>query len=958
MKIRTTVILFGIFAVALLTFGAYQWLGVQTGEEKKHAERYAFPSLNPLTSTRDVATAPGKGMQPAKAEDFSRLVIDRYKNETGKTEKLEFVRDAGAQAKWQLVSPKKVRTDDAAVSSLIAGVINLEKQKSRDIGRDPAQYGLDKPDTVITLTKGGQDYTLSLSKADAASKEPVYATSSESQGRPMLLTKSKVEKIFDPLAAFRDKTLIGSAFDIVDVRLAGTSRTPLEISKEKDWTFKEPALGDAEAAAADELGRNLASIRVERNEDFIAEGPLDEAKLAQYGVGEEKAPYLARVTRKTTDPQAKPIEEKLIVGNADPASIEQVKKQRLAAMAVESAFVSPFAAALVYADREKQKIEPLYYYARLAGAQEVVRISAKNLAYFQKNADELRSKSLAKLDNSKVDAVNLTHGGEALRLRRLNLQGAAEWELFEQGKANVKAQPQIVQNLLDALAKIEIKEAKAFLDDDAKIKAWFGADTIDLGLDKPQAELTVWQEGLARDKEGKPEGAPEPKLKDNGNQKPTVKFSIGKKDPKRQVVYVRREVPNLKPAVLAVPDPFVFGNANLGAPQAMAQPPDGRQSLSLTDLTSGGYLAFREHTLPSYRADQVTGVEVKRGKTTYVLERQEKQDEKSGPTAEWKLKQPVEAPAAPAFPDLLLHSVIGTSADKLVADQVSEKDLSDKYGLVAPLLQVTVKTKAEPAKPAEAGSKEPPMPTPGSTYIYRVGKKLPDASPYPNHYYARLETKPGTGTPPPANQFVFAVPLSYLQSLDVELRDTTIFPTETSKPASLTLAWHGETADKKLLTTKMDLVLAQDKWEIKSLTENSADAKAKWAKFDQNKVNAFLSYGPHPAFAGPRLNPLVVDRFLQHSGPVDPKYRLDPANAAAPPKLVAEVKYSDGKTRTLILGETFKPTDDTFPALSGSYYYLSTPALPGVVAIVNELDWRDVAAGPAYFQEVPANAPQ
>jgi hypothetical protein len=955
MKIRTTVILFVIFALALLTFGAYQWLGVQTGEEKKHTERYVFPSLNPLASSSG-PNVPAKVPAP-KVEDFTRIIIERYKNEAGKTEKIEFARDKGA--KWQMTAPQRVRTDDSVVTGLVTTLMGLEKQKARDLGRDLSKYSLDKPDTVITLAQGSQEYTLALGSTGPATKDSVlYATSSESTGKPILLTKTKIERVFDPIASFRDKSLIGSSFDITDIRLAGTARQPMELVKDKDWSFKEPALGDADTNTTDELGRTLAGIRVERNEDFVYDGALDEAKLNQYGVDENKAAYIATVTRKPFDTKDKPITEKIIVGKADESSVDQVKKQRQAALAVESAFINPLAASVAYLDREKQKIEPAYYYARLAGDNSIIRISAKNLPYLQKAADDLRLKSLAKIDNSKVDAINLNSGGEALRLRRPDLKAAAEWELFANGKNKVMAQMGVVQNLLDAIGKIEIKDAKAFLDDDGKIKSWFGTDTIDLGLDKPQAELLLWQEGLQRDKDGKPEGTPEPKLKDNGNVKPSVKFSIGKKDSKRNVVYVRREVPNLKPAVLAVPDPFISGAANLGAQQALAQPPDSRQSLSLTSLVSLGYLAFREHSLPSFRTDQVASVEMKRGNVTYFMERQEKPDEAGGTKTDWKLKQPVEGTPPQPYPELLVSSLTSTSADKLITDKATDKDLTDVYGLKSPVMQITVKTKPEPAKPADAASKEAAREKPGSTYTYSIGKKLADNSKYAQHYYARLETKPGEGSPPEANQFVFALPLSYLQSVDVELRDTTIFPRDAAKPTSISFTWNAETADKKPMVTKLDLALNNETWEIKSLTENGADAKSKLAKLDQNKVNAFLSYGPQPAFAGPRINPLAVDRFLQHNGQVDPKYRLDPAKKDAPPKLIIEAKYADGKTNTAIFGDVFKPTEATFPSLTGNYYYLATPSLPGVVTIVGDFGWRGLIDGYTYFQDAPPKTQQ
>jgi hypothetical protein len=96
----------------------------------------------------------------------------------------------------------------------------------------------------------------------------------------------------------------------------------------------------------------------------------------------------------------------------------------------------------------------------------------------------------------------------------------------------------------------------------------------------------------------------------------------------------------------------------------------------------------------------------------------------------------------------------------------------------------------------------------------------------------------------------------------------------------------------------------------------------------------------------------MVDRFQQHTGPVNEKYRLDPAKAATPPKLVIDVKYSDGKSRNVIIGESFKPTEAEMPIWAGSsFYYAATPTLPGAVMLVNELNWHDLVSGVEYFAE-------
>lgn len=967
MKIRSTVILFGVFAAALLIFAAFQWLGVKSGDESRHAERYVFPTLNPYNPKKEAPDQPNDpmaqfnakktdGPKQAEPKEFSRLVIERNRSDAKKTERLEFSQTS--PGKWSLISPVKVRTDSAAVTTLIQSLIALEKQKSREGGRDLAKFGLDKPEVTVTLTKGdSKDYVLNLGTTGPASKDPIYyATSTDWAGKPFLLPKSKIDKLFDEVASFRDKSLISSSFGLTSVKLGGTARSPMELNKGKEWTFKEPAIGEADTPTTDEYTRQLSTIRVERNEDYVADG-ADAAKLAQYGLSDDKPVYSATIIQSPTSPTDKPTVEQLLVGNPDDSTVKQAAQSRTASLILDS-LASPTAAVAAYALREKQQVEPAWYYARLSGDSSIVRVPARSIPLLKKTADELRAKGLARIDNSKVDVVNIKTGGELLRIYRPDLQGAASWELFTDNKAKVKAQPIAVQTLLDAISKIEVREPKAYLDDDAKIKAWFGDTVIDLGLDKPQAEFLLWQDGLKRDAAGKADGTGEPKIKEELQAKPTVKLAIGRKDDQRKVTYVRRETPGTKPVILAVPDPFVAGTANVGAMQAGAQPPDGRQTFSLSSLAANGYLAYRDRSLPGYRVDQISSIEVKRPGINYLMDRTETKDERGNLVESWKLKQPVEGVPNMGVPDFIASTLVATSSDKLITDRASDKDLDEAFGLVkSPLLQVVVKTRPDSAKPESA--KDAAKPYPGGTYTYIIGRKMADTSPLKGHYYARVEVKLNDGSVPDSNQFVIAVPASFVQSLDYELRNAMVFAEDPTKPVSMQLTWNGETKEKKPLVTSLELKLNNDKWEVVKLTENGVDAKAKLAKLDQPKINALLRYGPQPAPGGPSLNPWMVDRFLQHAGAINEKYRLDPARTATPPKLVIDVKYSDGKNRNVIIGEAFKPTEADMPIWVGSsLYYAATPSLPGAVMLVNELNWRDLVSGVEYFAEAAPKAKQ
>lgn len=955
MKIRNTIYLFGIFALAFIVFAGFQWLGIKTGDEAKHAERYVFPTLNPYNPkasdpVKDPnAPAKATGVEEITPEQFSRVVIERHLLDAKTADRLEFNREiVGKVGKWVLVSPVKVRTDDAAVVAMIKSLMGLEKQKLKESGRDLGKLGLDKPDYRITLTRGNKDYVLSLGATTPGSNDSVYyAVSSDWATKPFLLTKSKFEKVFEELNGFRDKSLISSSFGHNAMKLTGTARSSMELTKDKEWTFKEPAIGEADLSATDELSRQLAAIKIERNEDFVLDN-ADEAKLTQYGLLDGKAPYSFTITQAPSKPLEPATVETVLIGNADDTAIKQAGLSRTVSLVCDTLSGSP-AALGIYLAREKQKVEPTHYYARLAGDKTVVRIPARHYPVVQKTADELRTKALAKIDSSRIDAIAVSTASEKLRIYRPDLAGAASWEMFADGRNRASAQPQTVQNLLDAIAKIQLNDSKAFLDDDAKLKAWFGSSPIDLGLDKPIGEVSIWTDGILRDKDNKPEGTGEPRLKEAVKTKPSVKLVVGRRDDQRKVVYVRREVPDQKSVVLAVPDPFVSG-ATMGATQAQAAPPDRRQVFSLSALAAQGYLAFRDRSLPSYRPDQVSTVEVKRSNATYVLERLETKDEQGNLVTSWNLTQPVKAPSSLGVAEYLLNSIVSTNTDKLITDKASDKEL-ESFGLKSPLLTLVVKTRADAAKPAEAG-KDSPKPYAGGVYTYTIGKKIDDTAQYPNHYYARLEATLNNGTVPESNQFVFAVTANYAQALDMELREGALWPEEKSKPTTVTFTWNSETTDKKPLKTIAELGYVNDKWELKKLTENGVDATAKLPKLDVNKLNGFLRVGPNPNPGTLGINPLTADRFWQHAGTITPSFRLDPSKSDLPPRLIIDVKYADGKSRSLYVGDLMKPNDTLLPLWKdASFYYLATSSSPGVVALVLELNWKPLVSGYSWLSE-------
>jgi hypothetical protein len=100
------------------------------------------------------------------------------------------------------------------------------------------------------------------------------------------------------------------------------------------------------------------------------------------------------------------------------------------------------------------------------------------------------------------------------------------------------------------------------------------------------------------------------------------------------------------------------------------------------------------------------------------------------------------------------------------------------------------------------------------------------------------------------------------------------------------------------------------------------------------------------------INPPTADRFWQHTGAITPSFRLDPAKTDLPPRLIIDVKYADGKSRSLYLGDVMKPSDTLLPLWKdASFYYVTSSASPGVVALVLELNWSPLVSGYTWLAE-------
>lgn len=931
MKIRSTLILFGLLLAALGTFGLFQLLKVRTAKEKEAGRRFVLPSLN------DEA-------RPVKATDISSILIERQNPETKQPEKLQFERENN---QWRMVAPRKLRVDDAAVTALVSQIQSLRREDAK-LNEGLAAYGLDKPTVTVHLQKGAERHVLQVGSEGPAAADPLlYVSSSDRPGTPVAVKKSQVNKLLAPLGDFRQKQLFTTSFGINEVKLAGKNRKPLHLAKQSEtqWLLKDPALGDADLSAVNATTLDLTNLRVEKNADFVHDAPSAEL-LKKHGLTNEDAAFVVTLSHPAAGDATKTVTETLLVGQVDPSAAAAGDAEKAAqAVAGLVAMASFGPAAVAPAAHLLQRREGTATEARFAmkvGDDAIVRLSEKQLEPLRKAANELRAKNLVALDASQIDAIDLLAHGETLRFRRANLKPdasqPAEWFIYSDSRARVPAQGSKVRELIDALNKVTAKDANAFLEDPEDQRRWFGAETVDLGLNKPQAEVTLWLAGLQRDAEGKVTGTGEPTFKEAAKDKPAAKVAIGRRDPKRNVVYVRRELPDQKPVIVALPDPW-----QPAAPPAFpgGPPPQPTTSISLSEVAGAGYLAYRDHSLPSLRPLDVTQLSIERPSGALELKRQENKGTEPAGAALWNIVKPFEAKAPLA--EVLVNALTGLGAERLVTDRATDRDLDEKFGLGAkPLMKFTLKA------PAKAAGKV-------DEHVYLIGKKTEASGKHPNHWYARLMVTPGEGPAPDSNQLVFLINQAELQMLDGEVRDTVVFPGEASlKPASLTLTWHHVDPAKKRTETRLELALADDKksWYVKALTVDGKDEKSSLPLLDQAKLNLLvgLPIEGRVATEGPRLSPLVAERFLQ-ALPAAAELRLDPANKELPPRLLVDLVFEGGTKRSLVVGANFEPNESDLPGWVGRRLLVaSASSLPNTVFLLGELEWKGLLAGPQFFK--------
>jgi hypothetical protein len=642
MNLKTTYILFGVLLAVLIVFAVTQLVKYKPGDATK--EQYVFADF--------------QGKDAVKSDDIDAVRIER-KPAGGKAEVLAFTRGKDG---WQMQEPYPLRTAPYEVSSLVRQVAEARRESS-EMSSNLAEYGLDDPREVVTLKKGDKEWKLNVGK-DTGSGGVVYVSNAARPKEPTAVKRASLDAVFKKVNDFRDKALLTAT-------AAATSRVALDakggtlaLEKTGDgrWRFQKPPYGAAEfegepptaaLPVAKKVGgvRDLidaaGGLRVETDDDFIAEGVSDADLAGKYGL-EKGKPETLRVEATVAPPATgESRAEVLLIGKKAPPP--EGKKDDTKGDTKK--------------DDKKPEDKPEYYYARLENESAVVRVPAakvKPLLDVAADPKPLRSRDLVNAGGfAKIDALDVQVGGTTVKLRQADDN---KWKLYYNGARATDATA--VHDLIDAVTGR--KAVKDFVDKEDGLE-----------FDKPAAVVSVWIDGIKKEEkkdEEKKEGEKAEEKKDDKepalkSDKPTVKLTFGKRDRDKNVVYVRRESGDDKDkTVVTVSD-------------------------AVLDKVTAGPLSYLDRKLATFSdnpfdvAKDVTKLTLQRGKETWEVTK-----EKAGDKTTWKITQPPALAGRTANDQSVtgvLQDLAVLRAEKFVAEKPSEKELAD-YGLKEPETKATV----------------------------------------------------------------------------------------------------------------------------------------------------------------------------------------------------------------------------------------------------------------------------
>jgi hypothetical protein len=773
MKLRTTYILFGLLVLGM---GFLVWKVLSGSNAGGDREIWVFYDDH-------------KKNTDLKDDEFKDVDTVEIKREDGPT--LLFTRDGDS---WRLEEPYKLRVKSFMIKNLIAQIVNARKEKGDTLG--PSEYGLEDPKTVVTISGGDRKWTLNLGAKTSSKDAPeIYVTTGAHPKEVARIKLSAVSAAFDSLSQFRDTELLGATIDNVisvellpgageDVKKANARTVIVEKDKSTAlWNYKQPSIGRAdfegqqggtpgkEIDSVRALLTKLTNLRVDSERDFVAERVSDEDLSARYGL--KPAETMQIVIKRKKDARAsaadQDLEVTLLIGKKAPQPKAPEKKDEAA-------------------DKKKddKKEEQQGYYAALSSEPNIVVWLAedkiKPLLALMSRPDSMRDKDLVTLAESKIDVIKIkVPESEEFTL----VKAGKGWRMDRFAGTSQKVNNNNVSALLKALTGP--RQVIGFPDSDK-----------DAGLDKPIAEIWLWEDAIKVLDEAKGSGSAS-----------SGKSSSGSGEKEKDVLEVRLE--KLRPDK---PDyKLIFGAVRDGALYVRRTDKEDRTTLltvlpPLAETVKNNAAFYLDATLPTF-ATEAIGPEVEKpvskitithGQQTYELVKG-----KEGDKTVWKFVAPKEF-------------------ENRVADEFAIRNV------LADLNRgMTLSVAAESSKDAKSFDLDPP----NFKVVIAVAVKDDKAGKTEDWVFALSKDVPGKGVYMTTNkrEGIFLVTRTVQGALEELLNDIYRLDREKIKTIKIS-GW-------KKLGTVITL-------EAERKGQANYESKAAGTTFDGSKMEAFLSGNFHP----------------------------------------------------------------------------------------------------------------
>jgi hypothetical protein len=677
-----------------------------------------------------------------KAEQVDRVEIERT-NPAGK-----IVLARSGKGGWKIEEPITATADASAAFGVVNALLSAKPTPFGELSANPAIHGLDPPSLRITLRSGETASTVNFGDVTRGGQRAVAFVTTSTRKRPMAVPRSELAALFRDaqsegkagdltkwVSDYRSRTLFPSesgappADEVQALKLTAKGKTLALRRVAGKWQFESPAnWGDAATdgdpanptsfTAVGPLLGAVTSLRAQSADDFI-EHPKD---LKEYGL--EDNPDAIQVQAELKD-KDKPLV--LLIGKKADAPAAKDAKMPLPPSA---------------------KV-----YVRVGGEQGVIRASGSNLDGLPAviaDPTPLRDRTLLATDKNRIDAADVTVGGQTVKLRKRGSGPFGLWELYGGPGDPQKAGEAAVGALLDVLT-----ERRTIKDFPVMNDAHFAGPEL-------KAEVKLWADGIdTTPADPKADPKAEPKLKGNPY---TLQF--GKKE--GESIYVRRTLPSGAKTDFILPENVLV--------KAAGSLPGVGTPTNLLGAVAKTRLDFLDTELKSFSEFNVNRLTIAKGAQVTEVVREEKPAGTAGPGG-WKYAQPEPMKGKDADPSevsILLTYLASQRAVRFIDEQPTDAKLVE-YGLdpKGPVMRVSVGFKAPPTAPGS-----PPPPDADKDRVYDFGKETTDGG----HVYARQQGRAAVFT---LSKDVFN------RFAGADLRDKTVIRFDQAKVKGLKLrGWH------------------------------------------------------------------------------------------------------------------------------------------------------------------------